>query len=194
MRLTLKSNLLIKRITISFAIAGLSASVYVIAAEEGIMAVSQEVDQLQVDQTLGQSGLDRTIELNFSPEKREMLRKALDEYARSVHEDHEQIAARRRKMQDSIKARFFDADIDFDDTIDRQEATNKLPQIARHFKSVDLNSDELISLDELLAAQERMLARRQSAQYSIEMRKMINGAKVKAKSNQAAYDADKPAL
>jgi hypothetical protein len=173
----------------------LSASIYSIAADKSILPVAQSVDAEIVDSHLDAKGLDKTIELNFSPEKREMLRKALDEYARAVDQDHEQIEARRRKMRESIKVRFFDADIDFDNTIDRQEATDKLPQIARHFSAVDTNQDEVISLDELVSAQDRMIARRKSAENAIEMRKMIGAQKqMKSQSTQAANIAPKSAL
>lgn len=138
-------------------------------------------------------GLKKTIEINFSPEKRLILRRALDEFARSVDHDHDQIVARRRKMRESIKARFFEADADFDNHINRQEATNKLPQIARHFSAVDLNDNGLVSLDELQAAQTRMMQRRQSAQDAINMRKLI-GESVKQTSSknttQAVNDQD----
>lgn len=163
----------------------LVAPFYTIAADKVV-----DVDNAHLDN----SGLEETIELNFSPEKREMLRNALDEYARSMHADHEKIEARRREMQESIKERFFDADVDFDNNINRQEATDKLPQIARHFKSVDLDSNELISLTELLTAQEKMLSRRQAAKNAIEMRKIINAGESKAQSNQAAFDTDQSAL
>ncbi len=135
-------------------------------------------------------GLEKTLELNFSPEKREILRKALDEYSRTVDEHHAKIEARRRAMRESIKKRFFDADVDFNNQIDRQEATNKLPQIARHFSAVDLNKDELISLSELVSAQDRMTARRQAAKKAIEMRKFIGTNKqFKIDSTQASNEA-----
>lgn len=118
-------------------------------------------------------GLEKTIELNFSPEKRLMLRRALDEYARSVDQDHDQIAARRKAMRNSIKERFFAADADFDNQINRQEATQNLPQIARHFSAVDTNADGMIALDELQAAQTRMMQRRQAAQDAMNMRRLI---------------------
>lgn len=135
-------------------------------------------------------GLEKTIELNFSPEKRLILRNALDEYARSVDQDHDQIEAMRQAMRDSIKERFFAADVDFDNHINRQEATQSLPQIARHFSAVDLNDDGLVALHELQAAQTRMLQRRKSAQDAINMRKLI-GESVRQsdrKSTQASND------
>jgi len=142
-------------------------------------------------------GMQKTLELNFSPENREKLRKALDDYARSIDQDHQQIEVRRRAMKESIKARFFDADSDFDNTIDRQEATEKLPQIARHFSAVDENQDGLISLDELEAAQMRIVERRRAVEESLEMQKSLEVESTivnKRKSKQAANGTRKPSL
>ena len=99
------------------------------------------------------------LELNFNEADRERLRKALDDYARSSDPDHVRIQEQRRVMEDNIKARFLASDKDNDGTIDRQEATNSLPQIARHFDSMDSNRDGVISLDEVLNAQQRMRKR-----------------------------------
>ena len=143
-------------------------------------------------------GMQQTLELNFSPENREKLRKALDDYARSIDQDHERIEERRRAMQESLEARFFDADNDGDGTIDRQEATEKLPQIARHFNQVDTNQDHVISLDELVDAQARILERRRAAEAAIEAQKLQATAETspenKPKTKQTANSAKKRAL
>lgn len=120
---------------------------------------------------VGDGGLQQTLNLNFAPEHRENLRKALEDYARSIDPSHEQIEERRRAMQKSIESRFLDADNDNDGTLDRQEATEKLPQIARHFSSVDTNQDGVISLNELEEAQARVLERRRAAEAMREMKK-----------------------
>lgn len=153
-------------------------------------ALPATVNPAEIDSHNDVVGLEKTIEINFSPEKRLMLRRALDEYARSVDHDHDQIEARRRAMRESIKERFFAADVDFDNHINRQEATQSLPQIARHFSAVDQNDDGLIALHELQAAQTRMMQRRQAAQDAINMRKLI-GESVRQsdrKSTQASND------
>jgi Ca2+-binding EF-hand superfamily protein len=145
-------------------------------------------------------GLQQTLELNFSPESREKLRKALDDYARSIDQGHDRIEERRRAMQESLEARFFDADNDGDGTIDRQEATEKLPQIARHFNQVDTNQDKVISLDELAVAQARILERRRAAEAAIEAQKLqaasdaADEAKAKTKAKQSANSTKKRAL
>lgn len=139
----------------------------------------------------------QTLNLNFSPERREKLRKALDEYARAVDPDHEQIEERRRAMQESIKERFIASDKDNDGSIDRQEATESLPQIARHFSQVDSNEDNVITLDELEAAQSRILERRKAAEAAMEAQKVQEAeaaVAAKRKSNQAANPPRKRSL
>jgi hypothetical protein len=134
-------------------------------------------------------GTQQTLNLNFSPEERLRLRKALDEYARSVDPDHDQIEERRRAMQESIEARFLASDHDNDGSLDRQEATESLPQIARHFSQVDTNQDEMITLDELEAAQARILERRRAAEAAIEAQKLQEAetaTTTKRKNKQAA--------
>ncbi|HEY9277697.1 MAG TPA: EF-hand domain-containing protein [Methylotenera sp.] len=125
----------------------------------------------QAEENVKNEGLQQTLNLNFSPEHREKLRKALDEYSRSIDPGHDQIEERRRAMQESIETRFFEADTDGDSTLDRQEATDKLPQIARHFNTVDINQDNLISLGELVEAQARILERRKAADLALEQQK-----------------------
>lgn len=153
-----------------------------------------------VDDTVkrtGDDGTQQTLNLNFSPEHREKLRKALDDYSRSVDPNHEQIEERRRAMQESIKARFLATDNDNDGTLDRQEATESLPQIARHFSQVDTNQDNVISLDELENAQTRILERRKAAEAAMEAQKLQEAEALSAskrKSKQASNNSRKPAL
>ena len=143
-------------------------------------------------------GMQQTLKLNFSPEHREKLRKALDDYARSIDPSHDQIEERRRAMQESIETRFFEADTDGDGKLDRQEATEKLPQIARHFNSVDTNQDNLISLGELIEAQARILERRKAAEILVESEKQQKFQESetgsKPKSNQAVNGSKKKSL
>jgi len=103
-------------------------------------------------------------------------------------------------MQDSIETRFFEADSDGDGTLDRQEATEKLPQIARHFSSVDSNQDNLISLGELVEAQARILERRKAAEAALEQEKQQKtleaeaAAAPKPKNKQATNSSKKKSL
>lgn len=156
------------------------------------------------EDSVANDGLQQTLNLNFSPESREKLRKALDDYARSIDSDHNRIEERRRAMQESLEARFLDADNDGDGMINRQEATEKLPQIARHFNQVDINQDGVISLDELEEAQAKILERRKAAEDAIEAEKLQSaqaapaGAEVttpnKTKGKQTANNLKKRAL
>lgn len=91
------------------------------------------------------------------------LRRDLDEYSRSVDPAHVQIEERRRIMRKRIQERFSGSDKDSDGSISREEATEALPQIARHFSEVDLNGDGVITLDELEAAQARAIDHQRAA-------------------------------
>ncbi|HYN54975.1 MAG TPA: EF-hand domain-containing protein [Methylotenera sp.] len=163
-------------------------------------AAADKNNSVNADDTAKRSaddGTQQTLNLNFSPEHREKLRKALDDYSRTVDPNHEQIEERRRAMQESIKARFLATDNDNDGTIDRQEATESLPQIARHFSQVDTNQDNVISLDELDDAQTRILERRKAAEAALEAQKIQEleaAAAPKRKSKQASNNPRKPAL
>ncbi len=176
---------------------GFGLSFNVGAGGKNSLATTEDAAKRAVDDEAPNEGLQQTLNLNFSPESREKLRKALDDYARSVDHDHDQIEERRRAMQESMEARFLDADNDGDGTIDRQEATEKLPQIARHFSQVDLNQDDVISLDELEEAQARILERRKTAEAALEAQK-LQAAEVtvtsKPKNKQTANNTKKRAL
>ena len=52
-------------------------------------------------------------------------------------------------MLDSVELRFLACDTDSDDTLDVFEATQCLPQVARMFRDVDINNDNVITLDEI---------------------------------------------
>jgi Ca2+-binding EF-hand superfamily protein len=159
-------------------------------------------EERQAEDAQKSEGLQQTLKFNFSPEHREKLRKALDDFARSVDPGHDQIEERRRAMQDSIETRFFEADSDGDGTLDRQEATEKLPQIARHFNSVDSNQDNLISLGELIEAQAKIAERRRATEAMMELEKQQKSLEAesaaavtgKPKSKQAVNGSKKKSL
>lgn len=176
---------------------GFSLSFNAIAAGKNTVFTTLDSNKRVAEAETTNDGMQQTLELNFSPENREKLRKALDDYARSIDHDHDLIEERRRAMQESIKIRFLDADNDGDGTIDRQEATERLPQIARHFSQVDTNQDNVISLEELENAQVRILERRKTAEIALEIKKQqdidTNNAS-KRKSKQASENTRKRAL
>jgi Ca2+-binding EF-hand superfamily protein len=202
-QLTLKQLSIAKRTCIALCI-GFGFSFNVDAGGKSNLDNIGKSTKPVVEDQAANDGLQQTLNLNFSPESREKLRKALDDYARSIDNDHDRIEARRRAMQESLEARFLDADNDGDGTIDRQEATEKLPQIARHFNQVDINQDGVISLDELEEAQAKILERRKAAEDAIEAEKLqaaeaaAASAEVtatgKTKSKQTANNLKKRAL
>lgn len=161
------------------------------AGKTNFIAVGSVEKPVAEEEAAGE-GMRQTLNLNFSPENREKLRKALDDYAKSVDQDHDRIEERRRAMKESVKDRFLDADNDGDGTIDRQEATEKLPQIARLFSQVDVNQDGVISLEELEEAQARTIERRRTAEMALEEQKLqASETTTKSKNKQTANTSKK---
>ncbi|HSI45397.1 MAG TPA: EF-hand domain-containing protein [Methylophilus sp.] len=143
-----------------------------------------------------ESGLTKTLEHNFSPEDRARLRKALTEYARNTDPDHQLMLQKRKAMHDSISQRFNECNRDNDDTLDREEATLCLPQVARHFSYVDLDGDGVITLEELENAYAKMMERQREAESKTEAQQaaatdadMDTKLKNKSKSNSAVIPA-----
>ncbi len=54
-----------------------------------------------------------------------------------------------REMLDSVELRFLSCDMDNDQTLDVFETTQCLPQVARQFRKVDIDNDNVITLDEI---------------------------------------------
>ncbi|NOT15581.1 MAG: EF-hand domain-containing protein [Methylotenera sp.] len=131
-------------------------------------------------------GVQQTLDLNFSPEVRFKLRKALDDYAKAVDPEHEQIEERRRAMNENIEKRFSSADTDGNELLDREEATAKLPQVARLFSQVDTNDDGYVSLDELKEEQIRIIERRKNAEETLEAQRLE-----KLQATEATANTDK---
>lgn len=129
------------------------------------------------------AGLAKTLEHNFSPEDRARLRKALTEYARNTDPDHQLMLQKRKAMHDSISQRFNECNRDNDDSLDREEATLCLPQVARHFSYVDLDGDGVITLEELENAYAKMVERQREAESKTEAQQTaITDPEVDAKS------------
>jgi len=143
-----------------------------------------------------QSSLEQTLEYNFSPEDRARLRKALADYAKSTDPEHYQIEQKRRAMKESVEARFNECDKDNDDSIDREEATLCLPQIARHFNTVDVDENGVITLEELELAQAKSIARQKAEEAKIEAKNIQETEaeiknKSKAKASKQAFNTHK---
>jgi Ca2+-binding EF-hand superfamily protein len=167
------------------------------ADDKSNVASTEDASRRAAEATDANDATQQTLRLNFSPEKRVKLRRALDEYARSADPEHQQIVERRRSMRDSIETRFLAVDKDNDGSIDPQEATESLPQVARHFNSVDTNQDGVITLDELEAAQARSLAHIRASEALQEAQKLQDTDSEtvnKRKSKQAVNGSRKNAL
>ncbi len=142
------------------------------------------------------SAIEQTLEHNFSPDDRARLRKALGDYAKSTDPEHNQIAQKRKAMQESVEKRFNECNRDNDDSLDREEATHCLPQVARHFSYVDIDEDEVITLEELQLAQVKQIERQRAAEAKMEAQKIEEAEaaikdKSKLKTNKQAANGRK---
>lgn len=117
-------------------------------------------------------GLEKTLEYNFSPVDRARLRKALTDYARNNDPEHIRIKQQRKMMRASLKERFVRCNNDLDDSLDRQEVTECLPQIARHFNDVDVDQDNVITFEELELAQAKWKERHRAAEAKLEVQRI----------------------
>ena len=114
------------------------------------------------------------------------LRRDLDEYSRAVDPAHVQIEERRRVMHKRLQERFSETDRDNDGAISIEEAYDTMPQLARHFAAVDLNSDHVITLDELEALQTKIVERQRVATYRPDVPETDN-TKAKNKPTSSKY-------
>ncbi len=143
-------------------------------------------DKSMVDEA-DEAGLEQTLEHNFSPEDRARLRKALTDYAKNTDPEHTQIEQKRKAMKENVQARFNDCNKDNDDSLDREEATQCLPQIARHFNYVDVDEDNVITIEELELAQAKSYERQRAAEAKMEAQKIQEAeAAIKNKSKSKA--------
>ena len=155
-------------------------------------------EEKQVVEDNDETALEQTIEYNFSPEDRARLRKALSDYAKNTDPEHMQIEQRRKAMRENGEARFNQCNHDADDSLDREETTECLPQIARHFGYVDVDEDGVITLEELELAQAKLDERQKAAEAKLEAQRIKaveaeikNKSKVKA-NKQASGTRKRP--
>lgn len=145
--------------------------------------ISVPTDEKTFLESVDESGVEKTLEYNFSPDDRARLRKALSDYAKSTDPEHAQIEQKRKAMKESVQTRFNDCNKDNDDSIDREEATLCLPQIARHFNYVDVDENNVITLEELELAQAKSIERQKAAEAKMEAQKILDAeAEIKSKS------------
>ena len=156
------------------------------------------MEEKQVAEENEQGISEQTLEYNFSPEDRARLRKALADYSKSTDPEHHQIELRRKAMKESVEERFNGCDKDNDESIDREEATLCLPQIARRFSTVDIDEDGVITIEELELAQAKSIERQKAAEAKMEAQKILEAeAEIKKKgklkgSKQALNSHKKP--
>ena len=100
---------------------------------------------LPVNQTLADQS-----DLSNVNVKDKSLKVIINEFTNTSNEEFNAfLQEKRNEMLSSVEQRFLDCDKDNDDTLDVFETTMCLPQVARQFRKVDSNKDNLISLDEL---------------------------------------------
>ena len=100
---------------------------------------------LPVNQTLADQS-----DLSNVNVKDKSLKVIINEFTNTSNEEFNAfLQEKRNEMLSSVEQRFLNCDIDNDDTLDVFETTMCLPQVARQFRKVDSNKDNLISLDEL---------------------------------------------
>jgi len=138
------------------------------------------------------SGLEKTLEHNFSPVDRARLRKALTDYAVNNDPEHIKINRQRQIMRDNLKERFAQCNADLDDSLDRQEVTECLPQIARHFNAVDVDEDNVITFEELELADAKWRERHRAAEARLEILR-IKEAEAEIKNKAAKPKENKQA-
>jgi len=97
--------------------------------------------------------------------KDKSLKVIINEFTNTSNEEFNAfLQEKRNEMLSSVEQRFLNCDKDNDDTLDVFETTMCLPQVARQFRKVDSNKDNLISLDELsILAKEYYLDIKQEA-------------------------------
>ena len=146
-------------LSFSVAIAG--------SSKENADEVTTKSDTKSDDNT--DSTTPKLLHGPISIEENMRLRRDLDECSRTVDPAHVQIEERRRLMHQRIQARFQQTDKDNDNRISREEATESLPQVARHFSVVDTNNDGYLSLEELEALQTRIVERQRAEAIKVEV-------------------------
>jgi len=115
---------------------------------------------LPVNQTLADQS-----DLSNVNVKDKSLKVIINEFTNTSNEEFNAfLQEKRNEMLSSVEQRFLNCDKDNDDTLDVFETTMCLPQVARQFRKVDSNKDNLISLDELsILAKEYYLDIKQEA-------------------------------
>ena len=171
-------------------------TVLLLLKQTSSFAEEKQISEKQLAEDADLNISEQTLKYNFSPEDRARLRKALADYSKTTNPEHHQIELKRKAMKESIEQRFNGCDKDNDDSIDREEATLCLPQIARRFSTVDVDEDGVITIDELELAQAKSVERQKAAEAKVEAQKILEAEadiknKGKIKSNRQALNTHK---
>ena len=134
---------------------------------------SAEVDLMKVRST----NSNQSIEL-------EEIHNALSNFSKSEDKVNIIYEQRRREMLESVERRFILCDSDNNEQLDVYETTVCLPQIARQFRRVDTDNDNLISFDEMA-----ILAK--AYQDNINSKQDANSQTVKSKNKSSPATAQK---
>lgn len=124
-----------------------------------ILAAPREVQGDEVKTATKSAPESKTEPVGVNLDENIRLRRDLDEYSRTVDPAHVQIEERRRVMRKRLQERFATCDRDDDGALVLDEIFDCMPQVARRFAEVDLNSDRFITLEELEALQAKMADR-----------------------------------
>jgi hypothetical protein len=153
-----------------FVLLGFSGPVFAgshdAPANRGAQGNAEEVVPQITDEDAQDLSDQQTLGDEVSYEDRVLLRRDIDAYSRSA--DPIQLEERRRIMHKQIQESFFAADRNNDGSLSREEAAETLPQIVRHFSEVDLNGDDVITINELAEAQAKAIERQRMAETKIE--------------------------
>jgi len=155
-------------ICVLFGFSPVFAGPYDVPAIHEAQGNTGEVAPRAADEATRDSSDQQTLSDELSYEERMLLRRDLDAFSRSENPDHVLLEARRRMMHKQIQERFFAADADNDGSLSRLEATESMPQIARHFNEVDLNGDDVITINELAEAQAKVDEQQRTAEAKLE--------------------------
>ncbi len=173
---------------------GITLALPVYAGGKNAIVVQEKI----VPEENDEAALEQTIEHNFSPEDRARLRKALADYAKNTDPEHVQIEQKRKTMRESVEVRFKACNHNNNDSIDRVEVAECLPQVARHFSYVDVDEDNVITLEELQLANAKLEERQKAAEAKIEAQRIKeaeaeikNKNKGKGKANKQAANTRK---
>ena len=154
---------------------------------------AEEVAPKTTDEDAQYSSDQQTLGDEVSYEDRVLLRRDLNNYSRSANPDYVLLEERRGLMRKQIQERFFAADQDNDGSLSRTEAAETLPQIARHFSEVDINDDDVITINELAEAQAKAAERQRVAEAKLEEARLneIKEAELQAKRKNKQATANR---